>query len=221
MLYLQIFLYCAKFVNTLGLITIFATASIIYLCLVSRPAEKEMEENPGKLKQLVLSKLGKMPDAARAVIEETEVSCFQPAALRYRPPWELMWGNIVKGNVCVAGDALHPMTPDLGQGGCAALEDGVVLARCVGEALLRKPSSQDEEKAAREQHKQVETGLRKYAAERKWRSIELIGLAYMVGRMQQSSGVFAKFMRDKILSKFLVGLLLRNAKFDCGKLTSL
>ncbi|XP_038888915.1 monooxygenase 2-like [Benincasa hispida] len=180
--------------------------------------EKEMEENPGKLKQLVLSKLGEMPDAARAVIEETEISCFQPAALRYRPPWEFMWGNIVKGNVCVAGDALHPMTPDLGQGGCAALEDGVVLARCIAEALLKKPSSQDE-KAEREQHEQLETGLRKYAAERKWRSIELIGTAYMVGRMQQSSGVFAKFMRDKILSQFLVGLLLRNAKFDCGKLT--
>lgn len=177
-----------------------------------------MEENPAKLKQLVLSKLGEMPDAARAVIQETEVGCFQSAALRYRPPWELMWGNIVKGNVCVAGDALHPMTPDLGQGGCAALEDGVILARCIAEALLKKASSQVEEKAERERCEQVEMGLRKYAMERKWRSIELIGTSYLVGRMQQSSGVFAKFLRDKILSKFLVGLLLRRASFDCGKL---
>ncbi|KAA0049768.1 hypothetical protein IC582_001426 [Cucumis melo] len=181
---------------------------------------KEMKRNPVKLKQLVLSKLGEIPEAARAVIEETDVSCFQPAPLQYRPPWELMLGNIVKGNVCVAGDALHPMTPDLGQGGCAALEDAVILARCVAEALLKKPSSQEGEKAEREQQVQVEMGLKKYASERKWRSIELIGTAYMVGRIQQSSGVFAKFIRDKILSKFLVGLLLRNAKFDCGKLTS-
>lgn len=178
-----------------------------------------MKRNPVKLKQLVLSMLGEIPEAARVVIEETDVSCFQPAALQYRSPWELMLGNIVKGNVCVAGDALHPMTPDLGQGGCAALEDGVILARCVAEALLKKPSSQVGEKAEREQQKQVEMGLKKYAAERKWRSIELIGTAYMVGKIQQSSGVFAKFIRDKILSKFLVGLLLRNAKFDCGKLT--
>ncbi|KAA0049774.1 zeaxanthin epoxidase [Cucumis melo var. makuwa] len=181
---------------------------------------KEMKRNPVKLKQLVLSKLGEIPEAARAVIEETDVSCFQPAPLQYRPPWELMLGNIVKGNVCVAGDALHPMTPDLGQGGCAALEDAVILARCVAEALLKKPSSQEGEKAEREQQEQVEMGLKKYASERKWRSIALIGTAYMVGRIQQSSGVFAKFIRDKILSKFLVGLLLRNAKFDCGKLTS-
>lgn len=156
-----------------------------------------------------------MPDVARTVIEETEVACFESAALKYRPPWELMWGNIVKGNVCVAGDALHPMTPDVGQGGCAALEDGVVLARCVAEALLKKPGSETEEKAGKEW---VEMGLRKYAAERKWRGIELISTAYMVGKMQQSSGVFAKFVRDKILSRFLVGLLLRRANFDCGKL---
>uniref|UniRef100_A0A9I9CCZ8 FAD-binding domain-containing protein n=1 Tax=Cucumis melo TaxID=3656 RepID=A0A9I9CCZ8_CUCME len=145
-----------------------------------------MKRNPVKLKQLVLSKLGEIPEAARAVIEETDVSCFQPAPLQYRPPWELMLGNIVKGNVCVAGDALHPMTPDLGQ-----------------EALLKKPSSQEGEKAEREQQEQVEMGLKKYASERKWRSIALIGTAYMVGRIQQSSGVFAKFIRDKILSKFL------------------
>ncbi|XP_022969478.1 monooxygenase 2-like [Cucurbita maxima] len=174
--------------------------------------ELEMSENPAKLKQLVLSKLGEMPGEARAVIEETDVACFQPAALRYRPPWELMWGNIVKGNVCVAGDALHPMTPDLGQGGCSALEDGVVLARCIAEALLKKPSSHEEEVLL------LEMGLRKYAAERKWRSIDLISTAYMVGRLQQSSGAFAKFFRDKILSQFLVGLLLGRTNFDCGKL---
>ncbi|CAL2279704.1 unnamed protein product [Prunus armeniaca] len=73
----------------------------------------------------------------RAVIENTELDAFISSPLRYRHPWELLWGNISKGNVCVAGDALHPMTPDIGQGSCSALEDGVVLARCLGEALLK------------------------------------------------------------------------------------
>jgi 2-polyprenyl-6-methoxyphenol hydroxylase-like FAD-dependent oxidoreductase len=35
------------------------------------------------------------------------------------------------GSVALAGDAAHPMTPDLGQGGCQALEDGVILAACL------------------------------------------------------------------------------------------
>jgi len=35
------------------------------------------------------------------------------------------------GRVTLLGDAAHPCTPNLGQGGCMALEDAFVLARCV------------------------------------------------------------------------------------------
>ena len=35
------------------------------------------------------------------------------------------------GAVVLLGDAVHPTTPNLGQGGCLAIEDAVVLARCV------------------------------------------------------------------------------------------
>jgi len=39
--------------------------------------------------------------------------------------------RLVRGRVALLGDAGHSTTPDIGQGGCAALEDAVVL----GEAL--------------------------------------------------------------------------------------
>ncbi|MGC2353969.1 MAG: FAD-dependent monooxygenase, partial [Candidatus Udaeobacter sp.] len=42
------------------------------------------------------------------------------------------WG---KGAVTLLGDAAHPCTPNLGQGGCMALEDAVVLAKCLGSGL--------------------------------------------------------------------------------------
>jgi 2-polyprenyl-6-methoxyphenol hydroxylase-like FAD-dependent oxidoreductase len=35
-----------------------------------------------------------------------------------------------KGRVTLLGDAAHPCTPNLGQGGCMALEDAMVLAKC-------------------------------------------------------------------------------------------
>lgn len=39
--------------------------------------------------------------------------------------------SFVNGRVVLLGDAAHPMAPDLGQGGCQALEDTWALARCL------------------------------------------------------------------------------------------
>ena len=36
------------------------------------------------------------------------------------------------GRVCLLGDAAHPMMPNLGQGGCMAIEDAFVLGRELG-----------------------------------------------------------------------------------------
>jgi len=41
-----------------------------------------------------------------------------------------VWG---RGRITLLGDAAHPMTPHMGQGGGQALEDAVVLGRCVTE----------------------------------------------------------------------------------------
>ena len=50
------------------------------------------------------------------------------------------WGT---GRMTLLGDAIHPTTPNLGQGGCLAMEDAFVLARCfekygTSEEALRK-----------------------------------------------------------------------------------
>ena len=41
------------------------------------------------------------------------------------------WGN---GIVTLLGDAAHPMTPNLGQGACQAIEDAMELACCLADA---------------------------------------------------------------------------------------
>lgn len=52
--------------------------------------------------------------------------------------------RLVKGRIALLGDAAHSTTPDIGQGGCAAMEDAVVLAMTlqshslgIEDALLR------------------------------------------------------------------------------------
>ncbi|XVE67184.1 hypothetical protein DITRI_Ditri08aG0140000 [Diplodiscus trichospermus] len=191
----------------------------VYWCLTWIPSqEEELEDDPVKLKEFAITKLRDTPDEMKYVVEKTSLDCFVSSPLRYRRPWELLWGNISKGNVCVAGDALHPMTPDLGQGGCSAMEDGVILARCLAEALP-KPGEDIKEKAnEEEEHKRIEMGLKKFAQERRWRSFDLITTAYIVGYIQQNNGKMTNFFRDKFLSRFLPGLLLNKANFDCGKL---
>ncbi|PKI52466.1 hypothetical protein CRG98_027158 [Punica granatum] len=193
------------------------------------PQEKDIAEDPMKMKQFLLSKLGNVPDQVREVYERTELENMIMSPLRYRHPWELALGNISKGNVCVAGDAFHPMTPDLAQGGCSALEDGVILARCLGQALKNndngKLSMEQERKrietgSMEQERERIEMGLKNYARERRWRGVKLVSTAFMVGYIQQGNGKVLTFLRDRVLATFLAGRLMDFASFDCGKLSS-
>ncbi|GJN30335.1 hypothetical protein PR202_gb18630 [Eleusine coracana subsp. coracana] len=187
----------------------------IYWFFTWTPSEndKGVDESAAKMKQFVLSKLrgSRVPEEASAVIERSEMTDVLAAPLRFRSPFSLMTASISKGNVCVAGDALHPMTPDLGQGGCSALEDGVTLARCLGEAILAAGGGGAEKE-------RIEAGLREYASIRRWRSVELVATAYVVGFVQQSHNAIVSFLRDRFLSGALARRLLKMADYDCGTL---
>ncbi|MEQ9305038.1 MAG: FAD-dependent monooxygenase [Marinoscillum sp.] len=43
-----------------------------------------------------------------------------------------------KGNITLIGDAAHPTTPNLGQGGCIAIEGAYLLAKCIDKYGLNK-----------------------------------------------------------------------------------
>ncbi|KAL7086052.1 hypothetical protein ACP275_14G315600 [Erythranthe tilingii] len=164
------------------------------------------------MKQFVLSSIKDARNGVLDVVERTTLDCISYAPLRQRSPWNLLTGDIVQNNVCVIGDALHPMTPDLGQGGCSALEDSVVLARCLAEALLTKNGKDDE------YCEKTKMGLQKFSKERRWRSFSLISAAYLVGLVQESDGVVINFLKKKFMSRLSVGIVMRMSDFDCGKL---
>ncbi|MFB1482156.1 FAD-dependent monooxygenase [Corallococcus sp. RDP092CA] len=88
-----------------------------------------------------------------------------------------------RGRVTLLGDAAHPMTPNLGQGGCQAIEDGVVLGEC-----LAAPG-------------RVEDALRAYEARRVKRANTLVVRSLQVGRVAQWESGLACFVRDALFRR--------------------
>ena len=84
----------------------------------------------------------------------------------------------------------------------------VVLARYLARALLTEQSEETKEKGdkEREEYKRVEMGLKKYAKERRWRSIELISTTYMVSFFQQGDGRVTTFLSECTLPPCLYNL---------------
>ncbi|GAB2225206.1 hypothetical protein Droror1_Dr00005997 [Drosera rotundifolia] len=189
-----------------------------FFTFISSGKDKEIEENPAKMKEFVLNNLGKVPDEIRNVFASTKEDDIICSPLRNRAPWEILFGNVSKDNVCVTGDAFHPMTPDLGQGACSALEDGVVLARCLAPALSDRSEPNKKHTKEEVEFERIKLALKKFAKERKWRGADLVGTAHVLGGIQQSDGRVTSFIRDKLLSPFLAGAMVKKSKFDCGQL---
>jgi 2-polyprenyl-6-methoxyphenol hydroxylase-like FAD-dependent oxidoreductase len=68
-------------------------------------------------------------DVATALIRATGVDAITEVELEDLPP-RLPWS---RGSVCLIGDAAHPMTPNMGQGGAQAVEDAYCLARSLSQ----------------------------------------------------------------------------------------
>lgn len=88
------------------------------------------------------------------------------------------WGQ---GRVTLLGDAAHPMTPNLGQGACMAIEDAVVLASALHE--VSEPAA----------------ALRLYEARRQERTDTVVNTARRFGRLGQWSSWFGRAIRDAML----------------------
>lgn len=105
---------------------------------------------PGDVDELRAEYQNFHPDAQALLANCTAVT---KSALHVREPMT-KWA---KGCATIMGDAAHPMVPFMAQGACMAIEDAVVLARCLEGA----------EKA------DIAAALEKYEAERKPRTAKI------------------------------------------------
>ena len=84
-------------------------------------------DDPNGAKGKLLRWLGNWHQPIPAVIEASDPSAIIKTAIYDRAPVK-KWSN---GRCTLLGDAAHPTTPNMGQGGCMAIEDAVVLTRCL------------------------------------------------------------------------------------------
>ena len=92
------------------------------------------------------------------LIDSTPVDAIEQRDLYDRPP-QFKWTS---GNVCLLGDAVHPMMPNLGQGGGMAIEDALVLGQ-----EMEKAGTRDA----------LPLALRRYASNRLVRSASVQGMS--------------------------------------------
>ncbi|KAM6563611.1 hypothetical protein CsatB_023609 [Cannabis sativa] len=189
------------------------TKTDVYWFLTCASADKDayLGGNPEAIKSEVLEKYANdLPELYQDIINHSDLSTLTWAPLMFRKPWKVAFGNLCKQNITVAGDAMHPMTPDLGQGGCSALEDAVVLGRHIGACIAQKGGL-----VPREMIKAVSN----YAEERRWRVTWLVTGSFLSGWVQHGGPMWGlKFFRDAIFYKFVFPRIARVMHYNCGKL---
>lgn len=124
----------------------------------------------------ILSRFADWPSPVPEVIKATHPGDVIRSELFDRPT-RYPWG---RGRVTLLGDAIHPMTPNLGQGGCQAIEDGIILAH----ELKRSQT--------------VEQGLRNYEKRRHPRAKKFVDLSRRFTALAHGQYLWARIARATV-----------------------
>jgi 2-polyprenyl-6-methoxyphenol hydroxylase-like FAD-dependent oxidoreductase len=167
-----------------------------------------------KLEALEHAKDFQVPEL-QLCINNTALEHFTKNTIRQRINEKSNCDQVV-GNVTVCGDASHPTTPSLGQGGCMALEDGIILARKLHQTFKSKESQISEVP----EHERIHQTLLDFHQERYPRTNALTRKAAMVGSSVTSNTFIKRFLRDWFFIPRGVhaGNYMEDTLFDVGNL---
>jgi 2-polyprenyl-6-methoxyphenol hydroxylase-like FAD-dependent oxidoreductase len=144
------------------------------------PTPGEVEgELTDEIKRLLLELHRNDPDPIGAIVGATEAIAAYPI---YEMPLLQEWH---RGSACLIGDAAHATSPHIGQGAALALEDTVVLAKCLRDIP------------------QPESAFAIFAAQRRDRVQRIVQQARKVGDNKTAPGKIGQLFRDLLLPYFV------------------
>lgn len=141
----------------------------------------------GRIKQSLLELFGNWHDPIPALIRASDDRAILRNDIEDRDPI----AHYGSGPVTLLGDAAHPMTPNLGQGGCQSIEDAVVLARMLAS------------------HSSPAAALRAYETQRTARTRQIVLSSRRAGAIGQIENSLACSVGDLVFGILPAGMLLR------------
>lgn len=183
---------------------------LVYWFLARRetPQDLTISKDAQKIRWSTLESVKGFPREMVEMIEKCDVDSLTLNGTRYRAPWELLNPTFRKGTVTVAGDAMHVMGPFLGQGGSIALEDAVVLARCLAQGQRTSGSNSTTS---------IESAIDEYVRQRRTRLVQVSTKTYALGSLLETSSMFVKLVCIVVMIVFYRDRL-GHTRYDCGRL---
>lgn len=161
----------------------------------TKNAPEGQGDAPRGRKAELLELFGGWHEPVPSVVRTTEEEDILRNDVYDREPLE-RWGI---GRVTLLGDAAHPMTPNLGQGACQAIEDAAALAECVCE-----------------REGDVEDALRLYEGRRKGRVALIARRSRFLGRMGQLENGLLRALRNAAIRAMPLRVQLRQLEEILG-----
>lgn len=127
----------------------------------------------GETKRWLMARLVGWDPRVAELVEATPAEAISKTPI-YERRWLESWGE---GPVTLLGDAAHPMTPSMGQGGGMAIEDAVVLADRI-------------EKAG-----SITAGMRAYERDRRPRALAMVRNSRSLTKLAHAEGVYGRVGR--------------------------
>lgn len=156
-----------------------------WFATVNAPEGRRDKERSSKQELLELFHTCHAP--VPAVIEATDEAAILRNDIYDRPPLP-HWSQ---GRVTLLGDAAHPMTPNMGQGACQAMEDAVALATCLAT------------------QRTVPWAIQGYEKQRLKRANAVVQQSARIGQVAQWEGALAVKLRNTALKMLPTPLLLK------------